>query len=218
MTTINSNNQPKVTLKELKAMKESPDVTPLQPSSNQASEQPQAQVAREILNQSSKQKDQGSSTAPKGSASSATTPKGREGDFYKFFKDRFGPLIVLILWAAMADLDKASFYAPSPEECEELAPHAARLFVRIEDALHLPKWAHSALTNSDDVISIGLLVVGYLDRIGVLKNIMPYFLNAAKPKVNVNGYQQNNGSVQQGRNDNTGPIPFGVGYQHFEPI
>lgn len=114
----------------------------------------------------------------------------------------------------MADLEKASFYAPNPEECEELAPHAARLAVKIESTFNIPTWAHNAIVSSDDIISIGLVVVGYLDRIGVLTKIKPYFMNAAKPKrTGINGQtERSNGTIQ---GDGQQPIPFGVGFQYL---
>jgi hypothetical protein len=99
---------------------------------------------------------------------------GREKDFYNFFDKRFGPFVVLILYLAMADLEKASFYAPSPAECHELAPHIARLGVKIEDLLKLPKWAHDIVVTSDDTFVVGMVVVGYLDRIGFLQKIGPW--------------------------------------------
>jgi hypothetical protein len=99
---------------------------------------------------------------------------GREKDYFQFFERRFGPLIVLILYFAMADLEKAVFYAPSPSECKELAPHLARIGPKAEDLLHLPKWAHEAIVTSDSTFTVGMVLVGYLDRIGVLEKIMPW--------------------------------------------
>jgi hypothetical protein len=172
-------------------------------------------MVEDILKKVSDQKAQSSRTPPKSGGSSASKPRGREGDFFGFFKERFGPLIVLILWIALADLEKASFYAPTPEECEELAPHAARLATKVEDFLNIPAWAHSAIMASDDVISIGLIVVGYLDRIGMLVKIKPYFMNSMRRRSNETA--RSNGSVQ-GEDRQWGPIPFGVGLQHYEPL
>ena len=190
---------------------------PLQQSSPQAKEQAQQErpknTSQMYKSQPSNQKDQVSSTPPKGGAS--TKPRGKEGDYYTFFRERFGPLIVLILWVSMADLDRASFFAPTPEECEEIAPHAARLAVKVEGWLNVPSWAHDAIVSSDDVVSIGLILVGYLDRIGVLTKIKPYFMRAAQPKQRTEPNGQNsrsNGSLQGAGEQ---PIPFGIGLQYF---
>lgn len=99
---------------------------------------------------------------------------GREKDYFQFFERRFGPLIVLILYFAMADLEKAVFYAPSPSECKELAPHLARIGPKAEDLLHLPKWAHEAIVTSDSTFTVGMVLAGYLDRIGVLEKLLPW--------------------------------------------
>lgn len=114
-----------------------------------------------------------------GGSSEPTTERkrpltGREKDYFNFFNQRFGPLIVLILYFAMADLDKAVFYAPSPDECREVAPHLARIGPKVEDLVHLPKWAHEVIVTSDSTFTVGMILVGYFDRIGVLEKILPW--------------------------------------------
>jgi len=135
-----------------------------------------------------------------GGDSGTTIPRKlsvREKDFYEFFDQRFGPLVVLILYIAMADLEKASFYAPSPTECHDLAPHLARVGPKVEDLLHLPKWVHEVAITSDDTFTVGMIMVGYLDRIGMLEKLMPWFTGAASKvrKVNQREAQSNGNNV-----------------------
>jgi hypothetical protein len=133
-----------------------------------------------------------------GGDSGTTRPRklsAREKDFYEFFDQRFGPLIVLILYVAMADLEKASFYAPSPSECHDMAPHLARVGPKVEDLLRLPKWVHEVAITSDDTFTVGMIMVGYLDRIGVLEKLVPWFTGAASRVRKVNQREtQSNGN------------------------
>jgi len=142
----------------------------------------------------------------------------RENDYTQFFEMHFGPLVILILWLFTSSLELATFYAPNPEECAELAPHASRLAVRIEDLFKLPKWVHEAVTSSEDVISLGLIVVGYLDRIGALEKIRPYFEvpNGKQSPRSDAPVQPSTQNGSRGDIDVT-KIP-GLGAQYYEPI
>ena len=155
----------------------------------------QSQPVRPTTSQSS----EGQPRSGDGKSGTTTQRKQspREKDFYEFFDQRFGPLIVLVLYIATADLDKASFYAPSPTECHDLAPHLARIGPKVEDILRLPKWVHEVAITSDDTFTVGMILVGYLDRIGMLEKLMPWFTGAASRvrKVNEREAQSNGNSI-----------------------
>jgi hypothetical protein len=142
---------------------------------------------------------------------------GREKDYYQFFDNRFGPFIVLILYFCLADLDKAVFYAPSPEECHELAPHLARMGPKVEDWFRAPKWLHDAIVTSDDTFTVGMVLVGYLDRIGVLEKLLPWFQGTARKVKNLNESkpETSTGSVQPGNN---GAVPGPDTTRNFVPL
>ena len=123
----------------------------------------------------------------------------REKDYYQFFDQRFGPLIVLVLYLTMADLQKATFYAPSPTECHDLAPHLARLGPKVEDIFHLPRWVHEVVVTSDDTFTVGMVLVGYLDRIGALEKLIPWFTGAASKVRRITNEQSQS---------EAGPIPI----------
>jgi len=89
--------------------------------------------------------------------------------------------MVLVLVVILRDWDKAAFYALSPDECQQLAPHAARLAPKIEDNLHVPKWVHDAIVTSDDTVALISLAIGYLSRIGVLDKVVPQIVKAFTP-------------------------------------
>lgn len=112
----------------------------------------------------------------------------REQEYYEFFDQRFGPLVVLLLWLFTTKLERAVFYAPTPAECHELAPHLAHLGPKLEDLVHLPKWVHTAIVTSDDTVTIGMVMMGYLDRIGVLDKMAPWFSGVGEKARN--GYEQ----------------------------
>lgn len=100
----------------------------------------------------------------------------REREWFDFYNRRVGPVIIMILWFFMP-LEKATFYAPNPEECAAIAPHMARIMPRLEDAVDrivkLPSWAHDVAVSSDAMVQVGFITMGYLDRIGVLEKIAP---------------------------------------------
>jgi hypothetical protein len=127
----------------------------------------------------------------------------REKDYLEFFDQKFGPLIVLVLYIAFADLQKATFYAPSPQECHDVAPHLAHIGPKVEDFFHFPKWVHEVVTTSDDTFTVGMVLVGYLDRIGVLENLLPWFSGAASKVRRINNNEQTPGS--------NGAVPYTSG-------
>lgn len=179
----------------------------------------------------SEEKDQSSYTQVKEKDTKDTkgnTPTNRrEKDYYNFFCDRFGPIIVMILMVAFGDTDKAVFYAPTPDECKELAPHAARIFTKFEDMVKLPKWAHDTITMSDSVVSLGMVVLGYLDRIGTLPQIRKYFTSSTRKANNEQSARRNttiqvqNGTASNNRNGHGEGIDLSslsIGSQYYEPI
>lgn len=148
-----------------------------------------------------------------------------EKDYYDYFAYRFGPWVVLILWLCTASLEKATFYAPTPEECRGIALPAAKLAKRIEDLVHVPKWVHTVVTSSDDITTTGMVIVGYLDRIGVLEKLVPYYMGLANRMGAVNAKYRN--PINKEKADvstNNGSVPpppgydaaafFGIGGQH----
>jgi hypothetical protein len=140
---------------------------------------------------------------------------GREKDYFQFFERRFGPLIVLILYFAMADIDKAVFYAPTPEECREVAPHLARVMPKVEDLVHMPKVIHEAIVTSDSTFTVGMVTVGYLDRIGVLEKILPWVKSWASRTRELSGKQTNPGTVPV---SNNGAAPGPDDSRQFVPV
>lgn len=95
----------------------------------------------------------------------------KEKELAQFFQYRFGPLVVLVLVMFGNDWDQAAFYAPTPEECEGIAPHAAKLTYKLYKSFNIPDGVHEAIVNSDDGIALGYVVIGYLQRIGVLEKV-----------------------------------------------
>ena len=149
------------------------------------------------------------------------TARGRI--WYDFFDQRFGPVCVLVLWFFTSNSDVAAFFAPSPDECHSLAPHMAQIMPAVEDFiekfLSVPKWAkgalHGAVVNSESVVSIGLITMAYLDRIGALTKLHPYFTGTA---VRMNNESSRHTSPVQPQSDGQySPedlASFGVGAQY----
>lgn len=108
--------------------------------------------------------------------STSKAVKGREAEYTDFFSYRLGPLVILLLYFILADFDSAVFYAPTPEECKDLAPPAARMLAKLD----VPDFVHAGLVNSGDTVAIGMVLVGYLDRIGILEKIIPAFVTGGK--------------------------------------
>lgn len=182
-----------------------------------ANSQSQKSQKQEQKNEShSGPKAQASNTQSKGTG----TTRGKESDYKVFFENRFGPLVLLVIWAFTGSIDKANLYAPTPDECSEIAPYAARLSVRVEDFFKLPKFVHEAVVSSDDIVSCGLVLLGYLDRVGILARITPYFTNRSNHEQSDRPFEKvqtaretkgNNGNV------NLSSIP-GLGHQWLDQI
>jgi hypothetical protein len=134
----------------------------------------------------------------------------KEKDWYDYFANRFGPFILLILWFATASLEKATFFAPTPEECRAIALPMAKICVRIEDFFKVPKWAHDLAVETDDFTSVGMAVVGYLDRIGVLERLVPYYTGLANRMGATNNVYTNQRQDSTGKtvnSSNNGAVP-----------
>jgi hypothetical protein len=158
------------------------DQVPAQPSrASQKSRPSTSQVLSDNANIEGQHRSRDTSQEPMKDAKPAPPKQTKkERDWDNYFRYRFGPFIILILWIVMSDLDKATFYAPTPSECREFAPHGARIAAKIESLLKVPEWVHEALMTSDDITSLAMLVVSYLDRIGKL----PSFASKVKKTVN----------------------------------
>jgi hypothetical protein len=146
-------------------------------------------------------------------------PSGsKERSWHDFFANRFGPFIVMVLWFATADLDKASFYAPSPEECQTAALPLSKIATRVESWLNVPTWMHDVVVSTDDVVTLGMVAMSYLDRIGYLNKLAPYFSGAAARMRKMNVEAKSPGThapVQPSSNGHQeySELPFGIGSQ-----
>lgn len=124
-------------------------------------------------------------------------PKDKRGkDLYEFFDKRVGPLMILILFTFMRDWDKARLYALSPEECHELAGPASNVFSRFEKLFDIPDWVHEVIVSSDDTVTMLYVMVGYLERTGLLDKIIHFQLPKAQEHVNnvtTEGISEQNG-------------------------
>lgn len=118
-----------------------------------------------------------------------------------FWATEFGPLCVLILWFVLADLDKASFYAPSPDECKTASVPLGRISARAADRLNVPDWAGDAFMTAIDLKDLGFAAMAYLERIGVLTKLQNYYSGIASRA------RKGEGSV--GPNVNTGEVSNG---------
>lgn len=154
---------------------------------------------------------QDSSSNPPPSGSDSGRPDGespqpkrvsvKERELGEFFTYRFGPLIVVLLYFATQDMDKAAFYAPSPEECSTAAPSLARIFARVFGDRKVPTWAYNAFVLSDDTTTLLTVLASYLDRVGLMKQYAPLFVRMfmrgnynAKPARNDAKVSPTNGS------------------------
>lgn len=147
-------------------------------------------------------------------------PKGKkEKDWYDFFSNRFGPLIVLILWASTANLEKATFYAPTPSEIQPVSLPLAKVATKIENWFHVPTWVHDVATSSDDIVSIGMAVTAYLDRIGALEKMVPFYRNLSS-RMSVKKNDRTREETKHTRSTSAlQPAVFaGIGSQHLSDI
>ena len=88
----------------------------------------------------------------------------KQKEWNTFFAKQFGPLVVLVLWICTQDFDKASFYAPSPDECQAIAPHLSKIAPKIEAWLHVPEQVHDGIMMSDNIVAFSSIVIAYLNR------------------------------------------------------
>jgi hypothetical protein len=137
----------------------------------------------------------------------------------EFYATEFGPLCVLVLWIALADLDKASFYAPSPDECKTASVPLARLTARAADKLNVPDWVGDAAVSVIDLKDLGFAAVAYLERIGVMNRLANYYSGmSSKLKESMDSAGQtagSNGKVQG--NSYVDISKLGIG-QQYRPI
>ena len=144
--------------------------------SNSSNRQQQSSTQSTAYNPSTDQKSDQHPLDELGNRPPEYRPGKLEKKYNEFFTYQFGPIIVLLIWIATQDLEKASFYAPSPEECAGIAPHASRIVSRFSAWAKVPSQVHEIITSSDDTIALGYVVVGYLTRIGVMEKLGPMFM------------------------------------------
>lgn len=87
--------------------------------------------------------------------------------------------MVLSLLVIIRDQEKAIFYAPSPQECADIAPYMARLTLKIENWLNVPVFVSEAVLSSKDYLPVIATVFGYLNRIGAMDALIPWFAHKA---------------------------------------
>ena len=157
---------------------------PAQPSPQRSTPQPQNTTPQEPHQIAAP-------AQPKNETGRPSYVGGKRGkDWQEFTAKRLGPLVILLIWIFTRDIEKAEFYAPTPDECKELAPHVARLAPRIEGWLNVPTWGHDLLVTSDDTISLITLVAAYLDRTGLIDKAIPGVTKLIKKENPINGTRQ----------------------------
>jgi hypothetical protein len=137
----------------------------------------------------------------------------------EFYQYEFGPICVLVLWFVLADLDKASFYAPSPDECKTASVALGRLTARAADRLNTPAWVGDVIVSVIDLKDLGFAAAAYLERIGVMNRMQAYYSGMAsrmqRGVQNAGQTTGDNGQVQtEGYVDLAG---LGIGNQ-YRPI
>ena len=101
-------------------------------------------------------------------------------EWYTFFDAHFGPIVVFILYLCWADLERAAWYAPSPKEMHEAAPHLAKLMPKMEELLaklfgSAPiQVVHTAVMSSTDALPLMMVTLSYMHRIGALEGLLPW--------------------------------------------
>lgn len=98
----------------------------------------------------------------------------------------------------MADFDKAMFYAFTPDEARALSPYMGKLTPKIIDWFHIPEVVGEVLQNSTDAIGAGWIIIGYLDRTGLLNKMIPW----AKSRV-IKAKETVDNAAQSGRDTST---------------
>ncbi len=139
----------------------------------------------------------------------------RERAHADFWASDFGKLCVLVLWFVLADLDKASFYAPSPDECKAASVPMARISARASEYANVPEWMGDAFLTAVDMSDLGFAITGYLERIGVLTKMQNYYSGVASRARKGNGSvgpNVNNGEVSNGYVD-LGKLGIGEQYR-----
>lgn len=91
--------------------------------------------------------------------------------------------MILALFVFLRDWDRATHYALNPEECHELAPAAANVVSRFERIFDVPDWIHEVIVSSDDTVTILYVLIGYLERTGLLDKIIHIAIPKGKPHV-----------------------------------
>lgn len=133
----------------------------------------------------------GDTTGKAGAGAAKRRPLSKnERAWADFYAAQFGPLVVLVLWVGMRDLEAASFYAPNPDEMRAISPYAARGTNWVVEKLKVPDVAVSAIQNSSDALDFCYIVLGYLHRIGVLDKFVPWVaekVQAAREDLNSGG-------------------------------
>ena len=127
----------------------------------------------------------------------------REKAFTEFYHDKFGPLLILLLFIAMRDWQRATFYAFSPKEMHDLSGPLARITIKILDLIKPPQWVEDAIMVSDDVITVGYVMTSYLERTGILDKIMPWFSETTKELKEK--YDESKQTGRQAAPNNVGP-------------
>lgn len=114
----------------------------------------------------------------------------------------------MLLWFFTSDLERSTFLAPTRDECSTAAGPLSRIFARGEELLNIPDIAHSAAILSDDIVTLGMVCVSYLDRIGVLEKVMPFMAGVAnKAQRMQDGKAPRGAQPVQSESPNGPPVP-----------
>lgn len=149
------------------------------PPLQQPSQQPETRSQDSLPRQESTV-DPASYDVPPNVVKLSDRPRGKkEREWYDFWAHQFGPIVVLTLLVFVRDQEKAVFYAPTPQECADIAPYMARLTVKIEGWLSVPVFVSETILSSKDYVPVMVTVFGYLNRVGALDALLPWFAEKA---------------------------------------
>lgn len=160
--------------------------------------------------------DQGSKGTLNVGPQPARTLTKQEKEWKSFYEIRLGPLVVFILAISFRNMERARFYAPTPDECKAAAIPLAKATVFVENKFKVPSWVHEVASECDDYITLGIVCFAYLERIGVMSKFQDtiYPTNARRNDSEVNaGLNGHTVPVQQSSGDGE-YVPYGIGLQY----
>lgn len=158
--------------------------------------------------------DQGSKGTLNVGPQPARTLTKQEKEWKSFYELRFGPLIVFILAMSFRNLERARFYAPTPDECRAAAVPLAKATVFIENKFKVPSWVHEVASECDDYITLGMVCFAYLERIGVMSKLQDTIYQPTSARRNDEANAGLNGHNVPVQSDSGEYVPYGLGLQY----